>query len=510
MKYFLAYDIGTSSVKAILVDDLGNILAHAIEEYPLQTPNPGWVEQRPEDYWNAVCLATKTLIENQSIDKNNIAGIVYTTQAMGIIPVDKDGNVLYPNITWVDGRAEEQAAKAMKKFGGRRMFKAIVGIEITGKDVIPKLMWLKEKKPDIFNQTYKVLDVNGYLKYKCTNKMVAEWSGACSYAFDIKKKDWEHLFFKLTGIGSGILPDLVKSTDVVGTLTTKAAQEMHLIEGIPVFGGCDDTQSAAVGTTAIAEGEAHIYTGTSAWVGVSTAKAPKFKNGAVCLQSADPTKNLIVGITESAGANTLWLIDNFYKDAAGNMSEKELFELIENDIKQVPAGADYLIMTPWFLGERCPVSTTTTRATIFNLTHQHTKAHIARAHFEGIAYNLRWTLDNMEKDFKLKIDQVKITGGGTHNNTWMQIIADIIGRKVLTTTQPKNAGALGAAMCAMVGSNTLKDFSEINKIIQVRNTYTPNTANAPIYQELYQMYKNVYANLKQSYTTINSSRFSIK
>jgi xylulokinase len=189
--------------------------------------------------------------------------------------------------------------------------------------------------------------------------MVAEWSGACSYAFDIRKKDWEHLFFKITGIGSDKLPELVKSTDLVGTLTTQAAQELNLPKGIAVFGGCDDTQSAAVGTTAIAEGEAHIYTGTSAWVGISTSKSPKFKNGAVCLQSADPSKNLIVGITESAGANTLWILENFYINEAKNLSEIELFDLLEDDIKKIVPGAEHLIVTPWFLGERCPVSTTT-------------------------------------------------------------------------------------------------------------------------------------------------------
>jgi xylulokinase len=188
----------------------------------------------------------------------------------------------------------------------------IVGVEITGKDVIPKLIWLKDKMPDVFQKTHKFLDVNGYLKYKCTDKMVAEWSGACSYAFDLKKKDWERIFFKLTRIGTEKLPDLVRSVDLVGGLTPKAAEEMGLLPGIGVYGGCDDTQSAAVGTTAMGEGEAHIYAGTSAWVGVITEKAPKFKNGVFTLQSADPAKNIVVCITESAGANTGWLIDTYY------------------------------------------------------------------------------------------------------------------------------------------------------------------------------------------------------
>ena len=264
MSYFLAYDVGTSSVKSILVDEKGTICASAIEEYPLFMPNPGWVEQEPEDYWQAICKATKRLVADAAIDTQLIKGIVFTTQAMGIIPVDADGKVLYKNITWVDGRAEEQARKVMRRIGGKFVFKLIAGIEITGKDVVPKLMWLKENEKDIFNRTNKFLDVNGFLKYKCTGKMVAEWSGACSYAFDVKKKDWERIFFQLAGVGTDKLPDLVRSIDMVGPLTQQASEQMGLPQGVPVFGGCDDTQSAAVGTTALGEGEAHIYTGTSA------------------------------------------------------------------------------------------------------------------------------------------------------------------------------------------------------------------------------------------------------
>jgi xylulokinase len=140
------------------------------------------------------------LFNLQIFQKKNIKGLAFSTQAQGVIPVDKNGNVLNRNISWVDGRAEEQARKAMNYFGGKRIFKLVAGTELTGKDVIPKIIWLKDKHPEIYNKTYKILDVNGYLKYKCTGKMVAEWSGACSYAFDVKKKDWERLFFKLCKI----------------------------------------------------------------------------------------------------------------------------------------------------------------------------------------------------------------------------------------------------------------------------------------------------------------------
>lgn len=510
MRYFLAYDVGTSSVKSILTDETGKIYAAAIEDYPLYMPNPGWVEQDPEDYWNAICKATHRLVQESQIPPQQIEGMVFTTQAMGIIPVNASGKVLHRNISWVDGRAEKQARRVMSWVGGKGVFKSIIGIELTGKDVIPKLMWLRDNNPELYKDTHKFLDVNGYLKYKCTGKMVAEWSGACSYAFNLQKKDWDRPLYKVTGIDMQKLPDLVRSVDVVGTLTAEAARQLGLPETVAVYGGCDDTQSAAVGTTAIGEGQAHIYTGTSAWVGISTERSPKFKNGAVCIQSADPTKNLIVGITEAAGVNTEWFLQQFYAAEKATLSSQELYALLEKDIASVGPGADYLIMTPWFLGERCPVSTTTTRSTIFNLSHQHTRSHVARAHFEGIAYNLRWTIENMEKDFRLKVEELKITGGGTFNATWMQIIADITQRKIITMSQPKNAGALGAAMCALVGSGVYKDFNAIRNMIQPARVFVPNPSTRPVYDALFTGYQALYRSLRTTYAAINSARFENK
>ena len=176
----IAHDVGTSGVKSALVDTNGSILYQATHPYPFYTPQPGWAEQDPIDYWNAIVSNTKKLTEQ--IDKNQILGIVFSTQAMGVIPVDKKGNVLRRNISWVDGRAEEQARWMMSLFGGRAVFKSFLGIEITGKDVIPKLRWLKHREPEIYNNTHKVLDVNGYLRFKATGDMAAEWSGASSWA----------------------------------------------------------------------------------------------------------------------------------------------------------------------------------------------------------------------------------------------------------------------------------------------------------------------------------------
>ena len=506
VKIIVAHDVGTSSVKSAAIDNLGNIISHCTHSYPFYYPNPGWVEQNPEDYWNAIVSNTHKLTEN--INKNEIIGIVFTTQAMGIIPVDIKGKALRNNITWVDGRAEEQAGQMARMFGGKAIFKSILGIEITGKDVVPKLRWLKKNEPEVYNQTYKVLDVNAFLRFKATGKMLTEWSGACSYGFNLKKKEWEYIFYKAVGFDVKKLPDLIRSVDVCGNLTPHAAKELNLPENIKIYGGCDDVQSAAIGSGCYEEGQVHAYIGTSAWVGVTTAKSLKFKNGAVVLQSADPAKNLIIGITESAGNNLEWLITQFYRKELEESGRDEIYNLLDKEAEKIPPGSDYLVITPWLLGERCPVSSTTTRGTVFNLSLEHTRAHFVKAFSEGIGYNLRWIMDNYEKDFGLKISELRLIGGGSKNNQWMQCIADITGRTIFTTNHPTMAGAIGAAMCGFVGAGVFSTFQDVNKIVKPEKTFSPKLENEVIYNELYEVYKDIYKSLRGTYKMANSQRFT--
>lgn len=506
--YVLAHDVGTSSVKTALVNKAGEVIAHAVAKYPFQYPHPGWVEQNPEDYWNGIVKNTRSIIDSIKISSDLIIGTIFSTQAMGIIPMDKQGNVLHPNITWVDGRAEEQAQELMNKLGGKTMFKRIVGVVITGKDVIPKLRWLKKHKPDIYNQTQTILDVNGYLKYRATGRMVFEWSGACSYGFNLKKKDWERLLFKAAGVDIKKLPRLVRSTDLVGFLTPTAAKELRLPESTMVFGGCDDTQSAAMGSGANGEGRAHIYLGTSAWAGITTSRNLKHKNGAFCLQSADPDLNLLVGITESAGSNFDWLIDNFYKLEKADPKIENIYQFINDETKGIPDGSDHLVFTPWLLGERCPVSTTTTRGTLFNLSLEHNRGHMVNAMLEGIAYNLRWILENFNRDFGFNPETIRVIGGGSVNEKWMQGIANITGKKIETLTEPKMAGAIGVASCAFVGSGIFKDFNQTKDFFNVANTYYPNPDKKEIFDDLFAAYKDIYYGLTKAYNTINLKRFN--
>lgn len=506
--YVVAHDVGTSSVKSALVSPKGEIIHHARTAYGFSYPQAGWVEQDPEDYWKGIVQNTREILRESGTDPAQVMGMVFSTQAMGIIPLSKDNHPLMQNITWVDGRAQEQAAWLMKLLGGKRIFEKIIGVEITGKDVIPKLRWIKQHRPDIYNEASNILDVNGYLKFRATGQKVFEWSGACSYGFNLKKKDWERLLFKISGLDLQKLPPLVKSTDVVGTLTEKAAEELGLPLDVQVFGGCDDTQSAAIGSGATEEGEAHIYLGTSAWAGITTGTYLKHRNGAVVLQSADPHKNLLVGITESAGANLDWMIEKFYKLEKDDPAVRNIYKFIDDETAGVPPGSDHLIFTPWLLGERCPVSTTTTRGTVFNLGLEHSRGHLVKALLEGVAYNLRWIFENYSRDFGFNPIRIRAIGGGSVNESWMQGIANITGKTVETMDRPTMAGALGAASCAFVGSGHFSSFQEIRKIVEVRKRFEPEASLKTLYTELFHSYQDVYRGLKKAYLRANLERFN--
>ncbi|NLI52811.1 MAG: hypothetical protein GX417_00645 [Clostridiales bacterium] len=505
-RYILAHDIGTSSDKAVLVRFDGTIRATASEPYPTYYPNPAWVEQHPADYWKAVCETSRRVLTDNDISPESVAAIVFSTQAQGVIPVSESGEVLYPNITWVDGRAEKQAQGIMKKIGGKRLFTLLAGTPIMGKDCIAKIIWLKEERPEVYRNAFRILDVNGYLKFRCTGKMVTELSGASGYGFDLRKKTWMSVL-PLAGIDMKKLPPLVKSTDLIAPLSKQAARETGLLEGTPVFGGCDDVQAAAVGAGQQSDGDVHVYLGTSAWVAAATKTKDSFRHGAAAIQSADPGMNLIAGITESAGANIEWIRDQFFRH------EKEkygtgVFDFMDGVIASVPPGSDGLICTPWMLGERCPVSSTTTRATLFNITMVHTREHLMRAVYEGIAYNIRWILQNFSSDYGIDCADIRIIGGGALDRGWMQILSDVTGRRISVVDNPRNAGAVGAAVVALIGLGELPDFAAAKQFVRVSETFVPSAENQAVYDGLFMQYQKLYRSLSGLYAEANGKRFT--
>jgi len=506
-RYIVAHDVGTGGNKAVLVDTEGNVRATAFAPYAVQYPRPDWAEQQPEDWWHAVATTTRQVVAQAGITPGDVMCMVHTTQMLGIVPMGDDARPLRPAIIWLDGRAPEQAERIMRKFLGPKVFALVAGAELSGKDGLPKLLWLKENEPQVYERMQCFLDVNGYLTYRATGKMVFEWSCASAFGFDLKKKDWLRSIIGYVGLDLDRFPSLVRSIDQVGGLTAEAAQACGLLEGTPVAGGMGDAQGAAVGSGAVAEGDGHIYLGTSGWVGVVTERTPTGRHGVACIQSADPDKAFLFSEMETAGACLKWIADEFYRHEQADPAIPNVYALMDEDVEGVPPGSDFLVCTPWMYGERSPVSDTWVRSTFFNLSADHSREHLLRATYEGVAYNLRWMVEIVEKQFGFPLPVLRIIGGGARGAPWMQIIADATGRRVETVANPQEAGAVGAALAAAVGMGLYPDFESLKPVIRVEREFDPQPSNAEVYDLLYSAYRRIYGCLRDLYWDVNRVRF---
>jgi xylulokinase len=507
-KYIIAHDVGTGGNKAVLVDPQGHVHSRAFEPYVVTYPRPDRAEQKPEDWWRAVTRSTQQLLAESGVQPGEILCVTHSTQMLGVVPMTTDGEPLRPGIIWLDGRAQKQARQIMRKFLGPKVFAVAAGTPLSGKDVVPKMLWLKQNEPDVYNRTAKFLDVSGYLLYRSTGLMVADWTAASVVGLDLKKKQWLTWLFNYIGLDPAKLPTLVKSTDRVGGLTAQAASECGLLEGTPVIAGAGDAPSAAVGSGAVGEGEGHIYLGTSGWVAVVTERIVTGKHGIVSIHSADPGKAFLIAETETAGACLQWIADQFYREEQKDPAIGNVFALMDRDVETIEPGSGHLIFTPWMYGERAPIADTFVRSTFFNLSADHQREHLLRAVYEGVAYNLRWIMEVMERSFGHRQEVFRVIGGGAAGAPWMQIIADVTGKCIETVPNPQEAGAVGAALVAAVGLGIYSDFAALKDVIKVARTFEPQSDHAGVYDGLFAAYKKIYRSLKAVYREVNEERFS--
>jgi len=503
-KYIIAHDVGTSGNKAVLVDTEGHVHGKSWEPYKVYYPRPDWAEQQPEDWWHAVTRTTRSLLERTGVSPSDILCITHSAQLLGIVPMDAKTGPLRPAIIWLDSRACHQANRIMRKFVNARLFALIAGTTLCGKDGIPKLLWLKQEEPDVYKKMGCFLDVGGYLIYRCTGNIVMEWTGASVFGLDLKKKQWLSGLFRYVGLDPKKFPPLVRSIDQVGTLSQEAANECGLLEGTPVIAGAGDAPCAAVGSGAVGEGEGHVYLGTSGWVGVVTQRTPKGKCGAASIHSADPNKAFLFAESETAGACIQWMADQLYQPEKPKVPDIHAF--MDEKAAQIPPGSGYLIFTPWMYGERAPISDCNVRAGFLNLSAEHTRDHLLRAVYEGVAYNVRWIVEIVERGFKFPLPRLRVIGGGAQGSILMQILSDVTQRNVETVRYPLEAGAIGAALVAAVGLGVYPDFESLKKVVKVDKTFEPQKGNREVYDTLFHSYQEAYRSLRGFYKRLNERR----
>lgn len=521
----LAHDLGTSSNKGVLVDLEGRILATASAEYPVTHPHPNWAEQDPEDWWSAVVETTRAVLHETGTLPEQVAGMVFACQMLGVIPVDETGQALRPAIIWLDSRAGDEA----KEFTGRgwphyrihgvkvNVWQLLRWLHITGggpspvgKDPVWKMAWIREHEPDVWARTHKLLDCKDYLVARCTGRVVMSRDSAnLTWLYDTRPGhfQWHPKLLARVEIPVALLPEVVPCTEVVGTLTTAAAGELGLLPSTQVVCGSGDVAAASVGSGAVRAHATHVYVGTSGWIVAPVEKRLvdiSTFTGSIC--SADPTKYIFIAEKETAGGCVEWFLRTIGRQEVAEAEERGIspYEVLDEKAARVAPGADNLLFFPWLFGERAPIDDDTVRGAYFNLSLDHTRDHFVRALYEGVALNFRFGFQGfVRKKVNLPGDLVNIIGGGAKSDVWCQIIADATNRVVQRVRDPQAAGARGAGLIAAVGLGFYPSFEALEPLFEFDRRFEPIPAHREVYDFLYQRFTRFYELTKPLFRDLN-------
>jgi xylulokinase len=500
MQYLIGHDVGTSGDKAVLITTEGQVVAADVEPYPTHYPKPLHAEQDPEEMWQAVGKTTRRILDKTGVQTKDILGMSFSTQMVNAILLDKQAQPLRPAISWLDGRAVDEADMVMRKLGGPKIFAILVGVAITGKDLLPKYLWLKRNEPDLYEGAAAIVDVSGYILHRATGRLIYERSTASvTGLMNLKNKTWDTTLMRFFGVDKTKFPELISSHERVGGLTKEASSGTGLLEGTPVIAGAGDAMAVAVGSGAVLEGEGHLCLGTSGFVGIVTSKRKTGRQGIATIQSADLDKLLLIGETETCGECLKWAARELYQMEPGPTAYAHMDEIVA----QTEVGSSGLIFAPWMYGERSPVADECVRASFINLGANHTRPQMTRAIYEGVAYNLNWILETLEKRFGFRPDPIRVIGGGAKGLPWLRMISDISGRTLETVPHPRETAAVGAALLAAVGMGVYPTIEALKQVVPTGEVVVPDPNPPKIYSELYEAFKRIYPSLCKVYHSLN-------
>lgn len=527
--YVIAYDIGTTGVKTCLfeVGDTLRLLAGEYEGYGLYILPGGGAEQDADEWWAAMAKSTRRLLEKTGTDLKSIAGISFCSQMQGLVLVDEAGCALRRPMSYMDQRGSREFAacqthgltiSGVNALMLLRSLRRTRAASTSVKDPLWKYKWVQQNEPEVYAKIHKWLDVKEYLIGRCTGQFVMTRDSAYStFLYDSRpdKGCWSRALCRMYGVEFDHLPRIIECTDVAGTLTARAAQDLGLAEGCPVYGGGGDATLIGVGAGCTEVGQTHIYSGTSGWVSTVIGRQKVDIVSMIAgIVGAQAGKYNYFAEMETAGKCFEWVKEHLVLDEIGiylqktNVAESQesvyesLYDYMTDTIEAIPPGAGGVIFTPWLHGNRCPFEDPKAAGIFFNLRLDTGKTEMLRAVLEGICYHLRWMLECQDKKVKIA-STLRFVGGGALSRVTCQILADVTGRTVETVADTKDVGAVGAAMLVAVGSGQIADLTQAAGLIRPAARYTPDPANQALYDRNYKVFKNLYAANKKNFAALN-------
>ncbi|MBN1122619.1 MAG: FGGY-family carbohydrate kinase [Anaerolineae bacterium] len=526
--FILVHDVGTTGNKSCLyrMGDRLELVDSALEEYPLYVMDNGGIEQDPDEWWGAIRKATRTLLERTKVTPESIRAMAFCAQMQGFIPVDQNGEALYRAMSYMDNRGTEQIKRYLHsgaiRIEGMNAVRLLSSLRLTGgvsasvKDPVWKYLWLRDNEPEIFAAMDKWMDVKDYLVLRSTGQFTFGYDSAhATFLFDTRpgKLRWHEGLCRTYDVDIDHLPPVIRATDQAGALTSKAAAELGLPEGLPVFGGGGDLSMITLGAGCFDSDTVHIYIGTSGWVVATVDRRMTDIDGMVAsILGAVPGKYNYISEQETSGRCLQWVRDHLVLDEIGvylesqTISDKQeeyrsLYDYLSKVVETVEPGSGGVLFAPWLHGNRSPFEDPYARGMFFNISLETGKSELLRSVLEGDAYHKRWMLETIEKKVP-RADTLRLVGGGARSNAWAQILADVTGRTIETVKHPENAGATGAALTCGVGLG-LFSFADAGDMVGIDRTFRPRPENQAVYDRLYAVFRRLYPQNRRLFQALN-------
>ena len=502
MRYWLGLDIGTGGSRALLVRADGSVACGVTAPHEdILMHRPLWAEQRPENWWDAAAQAVRGVLAQASASGHDIAGVGLSGQMHGLTLLDLDNEVIRPALIWCDQRSQEQVDWINATAGEGMVLAQTANPVLTG-FTAPKLLWVRDHDPASYERVRRLLLPKDYVRFRLTGDFASEVSDASGTAlFDVVGRHWAKPLIERLGIDASILPEVVESPTVAGTIGGSAAQQTDLAEGTPVVGGAGDQAASAVGNGIVESGLVSCTIGTSGVVFSHLDEAGYDPAGRVhTFCHAVPGKWHVMGVTQGAGLSLQWFRDQLGSDLTEAAASRgaEVYDLLTVEAAGVPPGSEGLYWLPYLMGERTPHLDAYARGGWIGMTAKHTRAHLVRAILEGVAYSLNDCLGIVES-VGAEVQAVRASGGGARSSLWREILAGVF-RRPIATLQTQEGSAYGAALLAMVGTGEYGSVNEVcRSVIHERDRVDPDEGLVAVYRESYALFRDLYPALRSAF-----------
>ncbi len=502
-KFMLGVDIGTTSTKAVLYRETGEIIAQSNQGYDLHTPDVRTAEQNPDDIYQAVLHVIRETVKESEIDKKDLSFISFSSAMHSLIAMDEDNKAITPCITWADNRSSHWAAKIKNEWNGHDVYLR-TGTPIHPMSPLSKITWLEQEQPETAEKTKKYIGIKEYVFYQFFGDYVMDYSlGSATGMMNLEELAWDKGALEMAGISADKLPRLVPTTESFTNCHSEIAEDLGIAPDTKFIIGASDGVLSNIGVNAIKEGDVAITIGTSGAIRTVIPKPRTDQKGRIFCYALTEDHWVIGGPVNNGGMVLRWIRDELAASEVETAKRLNIdaYEVLTAIAKQVEPGSNGLLFHPFLAGERAPLWNANVRGSFIGLTLNHKKEHMVRAALEGVIFNLYSVFLALVEVMDEPVKSIKATGGFSKSELWRQMMADIFDQNVIV---PKSyeSSCLGACLLGLYAEGKIDSFDVVEELIGFTHEHEPNPDHVSTYQELMPIFINISRSLEQEYEQI--------